>query len=202
MRGVEVVGLLAMALDDLEHRLAIDRVAAERPHRLRDARRLQVGLAGHQRRDRAGVVASLVGIVRHPERHQQRAQVGVAQAQFAEVVRVAADLLGRIRRVVDQDILRRDHHVDRVAKRAHVELAALVEELEQVERGQIAGRVVQMHVLAARIGGVDPPRVRAGVPVVDRGVELHPGIAAGVRRLRDHPHQVARVVGAVGLVGP
>ena len=49
-----------------------------------------------------------------------------------------------------------------------------------------------MHVLAARIGGVDTPRVGAGVPVIDRGIELHPGIAAGVRRFSDHPHQVAR----------
>ena len=187
-----------MARDYLEHWLAIYRIASVWTHRLRDARRLQVRLAGHQRGNRAGVTASLVGVVGQPERHQQRPQISVAQTQFAEVARVAADFLGGVRRVVDQDVLRRDHHVDRVAKSAHVELAALIKKLEYVDRRQVAGRVVQVHVLAARIGGVDAARVGAGVPIVDGSVELHPGIAAGVRRLRDHPHQVARLVSRVG----
>src|SRR5262249_30780368 len=44
------------------------------------------------------------------------------------------------------------------------------------------------------IAGVDPSRVRAGVPVVDRRVELHAGIAAGPSGLRDRLHQIARFV--------
>ncbi len=175
-----------MALDHFQHRLAIGRVAGERTHLLGDARRLEIRLARHQRGDRGGVVAALVGVVGHPERHQQRAEIRVAEAELAERAGVLRDLVGRIRGIVDDDILRRDHHVDRVAECAHVELAAIVDELHQVERREIAGRVVEMHVLAARIRRVDASAGGAGVPEVDGGVELHAGVAACVRGLGDH----------------
>ena len=181
-----------MALDHFQHRLAIGRVAGERTHLLRDARGLEIGLARHQRGDRGGVVAALVGVVRHPERHQQRAEVRVAKAELAERAGVLGDLVGRVRGIIDDDILRRDQNVHRVAERAHVELAALVDELHQVERREIARRVVQMHVLAARIRRVDAPAGGAGVPGVDGGVELHAGVAACVRGLGNHVEHLAR----------
>ena len=52
----------------------------------------------------------------------------------------------------------------------------------------------------ARVARVDAIRVRAGVPLVDRGVELHARIAADVRALGDEPHQVARLV--VSITAP
>ena len=51
------------------------------------------------------------------------------------------------------------------------------------------------HVLGARVARVDAVGVRAGVPLVDRRVELHARVAADVRALGDQPHQVARLVG-------
>ncbi len=59
----------------------------------------------------------------------------------------------------------------------HVE-RAVGRELQQVQAGQVAGGVVEEHVFAARIAGVDAGRVLRGVPAVDRGVVLHAGIAA------------------------
>ena len=73
-------------------------------------------------------------------------------------------------------------------------------ELHQVEAGQVAGRVVQEHVLRAGIRRVDARRVLAGVPVVDGGVELHAGIAAEPGGFGDLAHDVARLVGLHRLV--
>ena len=69
-------------------------------------------------------------------------------------------------------------------------------ELHQVEGSQVAGGVVQEHVFAARIGGADFAARRAGVPVVDAGVELDARIGAGPGGIG---HLVPQVAGAHGL---
>ena len=136
-------------------------VALVRAHPLRGLRRLAVGAAGHQRGDRRGVRAALVGVVRQPARHQQRAEVRVAEAELAEALRVPADLGRRIRRVADGDLLREEDDVDGVLEHLDVELAVLAAELHEVERREVAGRVVDVHVLAARVRRVDPARCSA-----------------------------------------
>ena len=92
-------------------------------------------------------------------------------------MRVLADHLGRIAGVVDENFLRGDDDVDGVAVGVHVK-GAVGRELQQVQAGEVAGGVIQEHVLAARVAGVDSRRVLRGVPAVDGGVELHAGIAA------------------------
>src|SRR5687768_5502767 len=92
-----------------------------------------------------------------------------------------------------------------MAEGLDVELASLhVEELEQIERRQVAGRVVEEHVFGAGVAGVDAPGLGAGVPVVDRGVELKTRIGALPGRFRDLSPQVARLDGLADLrwVGP
>ena len=118
-------------------------------------------------------------------RHQQGAEVRVAQAELAEGARVAADLLGRVAGRPDDDLLRKDHHVDRVLEPLDVEAAVRAAELHQVDRREVARRVVHVHVLGARVRGVDPARDRAGVPLVDRRVVLDARIGALPRRLGD-----------------
>jgi hypothetical protein len=66
-----------------------------------------------------------------------------------------------------------------------------VEEGEQVQRGQVAGRVVQEHVFRARVGGADLAGRRAGVPVVDGGVNWMPGSARGPGGMADLLPQLA-----------
>ena len=112
-----------MLVDHAEERLFVDGVAGERAELLGDARRLRVRLAGEDRGDRGGVVASFVAVVRKAARHQQRAEVRVADAERAEGVRVLLDGLGRIRRVVDDDLLRGDDDAQRGAVRLDVEAA-------------------------------------------------------------------------------
>src|ERR1039458_8782767 len=69
--------------------------------------------------------------------------------------------------------------IDRKSTRLNSSYATLFRsELQQVEAGQVASRVVQKHVLAARIRRIDSRRLRACVPVVDRRVELHPRVTA------------------------
>ena len=63
--------------------------------------------------------------------------------------------------------------------------AVLAAELHEVERREVARRVVDVHVLRARVGRVDPARVRAGVPVVDRRVVLDARIGAAPRGVGD-----------------
>ena len=181
--------------DHVQERLFVDRIARARPRGfIRDARAGQVRLAAHDRRQRRRPSPALIAVVGNAHRHQQRAQIRVAQAQRPEIVRILGDLLGRIRRVVDDDFLRQRHRVHGVPIRFHVELPVGAHELHQVQRRQVARRIVQEHVFRARIRRIDPRRVLRCVPAVDGGVELHAGIAALVRRFRDLTHQVASLV--------
>ena len=131
-------------------RLAVLRVALVGPERGRDLGRAPVGAAGHQRGDRRRRVASGVGVVGHAVAHQVGAEVGVAEAELAERTRVDGDLLGRVAGGPDDDLLGQQHDVDGVLEGLHVERAVGAAELHQVQRGQVAGRVVDVHVLACR----------------------------------------------------
>ncbi len=71
------------------------------------------------------------------------------------------------------------------ANAVDVERAVVVLEGEQVERGEIAGRVVEEHVLRARVRGVDAAALGAGVPLVDGGVVLQAGVGAAPGGLGD-----------------
>ena len=189
--GVDAVGGAAVLVDHAQEGLAVDGVAFERTDLRGDARGLRVRLAGEDRGDGGGVVAAVFAVVGDAAGHQQRAEVGVADAERAEGVRVLLDRLRRIRGVIDGDLLRGDDDAQRGAVGLDVEAGVLVVEAHQVQRGQVAGRVVEEHVLRARVRGVDAGRVRAGMPVVDGGVELHAGIAAEVGRLGHLAHQLA-----------
>ena len=119
---------------------------------------MQIALAGHERGHRPGISAPAIGIVRQAEAHQQRAQVRVANSEFAKRVRIGGNLRRRIRRVVDENILREDHDIDRAPKSLRIKTIVVAEKLEQVQRREIARRVVEMHVLGAGIRGIDPRR--------------------------------------------
>ena len=86
-------------------------------------------------------------------------------------------------------------------------LAALLGAVQVLDRAQPvgradpglrreAGRVVEEHVLGARVAGVDPVGVGARVPVVDRGVVLDARVAAQVGGVGHAAEDVGRLVGA------
>ena len=92
---------------------------------------------------------------------------------------VASDVFGRIAGVIDQNFLSDEEQpAGRLEAGVTSKVPSSLTELHQVDARQVASRVVEEHVLAARIAGVDPTAVGAGVPVVDRRVVLHAGVAA------------------------
>ena len=72
-------------------------------------------------------------------------------------------------------------------------VARLVAEHHQVQRREVARRVVEEHVLRARVRRADRAGLRAGVPVVDGGVELDAGISRRPGGVADLFPQIARL---------
>ena len=101
--------------------------------------------------------------------------------------------------MVNKNFLRHQKHSAGRGEPLHVEVTVGLAELHQVDAGQVAGRVIQKHVLRARIAGVDSPRVGAGVPVVDGGVVLHAGITALPGALGHAVHHLTGLVRRSGL---
>ncbi len=190
----------AVHVEDPEHVLGVLGVAGEGAHAGRGAGRDLVGVAGHERGDGGGPGPALGRVVGGAGGHEQGAQVGVAQAQLAELPAVVADGLGRVVGPAHQDLLAGEHDRAGLLEAVDVE-GAVVEELEQVDRGQVAGRVVDVHVLAARVGPVDAIGVGRGVPPVDGGVVLHARIGALPGGLGELAHEVAGLDGADDLAG-
>ena len=65
-----------------------------------------------------------------------------------------------------------------MTERIDIELSVLTEEPDEIQRRQIAGGVVEEHVLGTRIGGVDATVRGAGMPLVDGVVVLEAGVGA------------------------
>ena len=110
-------------------------------------------------------------------------------------MRIFAYDFGGISGVVHQNLLRGDYYVYGVPVGLHVE-RAIGRELQQVQAGQVAGGVIEEHVLAARVAGVDAGRVFRRVPAVDGGIVLHAGIAALPGGFGNFCHQVFGFVGS------
>ena len=104
-------------------------------------------------------------------------------------MRVAHDGFSRVSGVVHQNFLSGDQDVYRVTVGFYIE-GSIGRELHQVHAGQVAGGVIEEHVLAARIAGVDSVCVLAGVPAVDCGVVLHTRVTAMPCGFGNHAHQI------------
>ena len=107
-------------------------------------------------------------------------------------MRVLRDLSDRITGVINDDFLCCNEDTHSGFKSFRVELAVGGLELEQIQRRQIAGGVIEKKIFAAGIGRILPASSFAGVPFVNRGIELHSRIAADVGAFRDFPEQCPR----------
>ncbi len=125
-----------------------------------------------------------------PAAHQQRAQVGVAEAEGAVVVAALGDLRRGEVRHGHRDLEHDGPQPDGVAVGVEVERPVGPLERNQVQRGQVARRVVQKDVLTARVCCPDAAAGGGGVPLLDGGVELDPGVGALPGRLGDLTPQV------------
>ena len=188
---VDLGGSGAVHPEDVEHRVAVLRVPGERAHPPRGSRARRVRMAGHERSDRGGPGAPIVGVVRQALGHEERAEVRVAQAELAEPPTVLGDLVGRVVGVADEDLLGGEHDFDGVLEPFDVEGPVVLQILEEVDAREVAGGVVDVHVLRARVAGVDAAAVWGGVPPVDRRVVLHSRVGAFPCRVGDLAHEVS-----------
>ena len=191
----------AMIADHPQHHFAVLVVAREGAELGRHLRRGGIADAGHDGGQRCADRAAGFRIVGNARRHQKPADIGVAQAERAEVVGALGDLARGELRHQHRDFEHDGPQPRRVLVafdvigRCSSSPSGWGVEREKVQRGEIAGRVVEEHVFRARIGGENRPRRRAGVPVVDRGVELQAGIGARPGGVADLLPQIARLHG-------
>ena len=198
-----------------QHRFAVFGKAREGAEFGRHFRRGRIGDAGHDRGQRSADGAAGLGVIGNARRHQEAADIGVAEAQRAEVVRALRDFLRRELRHQHRDFQHDGPQPHRVlvafdVVKLALELFAVGDagkrsgvELQEVQRSEIARRVVEEHVFRARIRGDDRPRRGASVPVVNGGVELQAGIGAGPGGVADLLPQIARLhgLGDLALLG-
>ena len=162
---------------------------------------LLVGMPGHDGREGTGQSTPLVGVVGQAITHDERTEVRVAQSQRAEHVGILGDHLGRIAGVVHQDLLGRDVDADRRLEALDVELPVRLLELHEVQRGEVAGRVVEEHVLGAGVGRMDRLGALASMPFLDGTVVLQTRIAANPGALGDLVEHSRGVLLLEGLTG-
>ena len=149
-----------------------------------------------------------VGVVGQALSHQQGPEIGITDTELTKATRVVPDLLRRVVRVADEDLLRGEHDLRRGPKTGDVKSTIFVEIGQKVETGQIAGRIIDVKVLAAGIAAVDAARVRRRVPLVDGRVELQAGVGALPCRLGDlveegpSRHGLHPVAGGDGAAAP
>ena len=136
--------------------------------------------------------------------HQQRSKIGVSKTERA-VVKGALGYLGR-REVGhgNRDLQHDRPESDGVFVSIDIENTGLVVvELDQVDRGQVASRVIEKQILTTRVGSPNSPSGRAGVPLVDGGVELETRVGTCPGGLGDPAPHVAGFDGpADGPIGP
>jgi hypothetical protein len=200
-RGVSVVA------DHPQHVVAVGLEAREGAELFGHLGRRGVGSTGHERRDRAADRPALVAVIGKAGSHQQTAQIGETEAEGPVVVAEARDLLGGELRHQHRDLKGDRPQPHRALERLYVERAVAAQERHQIERGEIAGRVVEEHVFRARVGRVDAAALGACVPLVDGGIELDARIGAGPGRIANAVPQIARLdrlgdltIGAIGQV--
>ena len=143
---------VAMEVEHPQHVVAVVREALEGPHPRREPGRRAVGLTRHERGDRGGDGAPTVGVVGQAERHQQGTEVRVADAELTEPAAGLGDPGRRVVGVADEDLLGGEQDPHRVGEAVDIEAVHVLaegQEPHQVERRQIAGTVVEMHVFTA-----------------------------------------------------
>ena len=114
----------------------------------------------------------------------------IAQPQRTVIVRVLRDLLRRIAGVVDEDFLRHDHDVDRVAESLDVELPAGSQTSSGSSDARLQAESSRNMYSEQGFDALMRAVFLRGVPAVDGGVELHArdrrtaSVASAIWRIR------------------
>ena len=187
----------AMVAHHPQHVVLVLAIAGEGAELLCHFSRGGIGNARHDRRERSADGAALVAVIGNAVGHQQTADIGKAQAERPVLIGELGDFPGGELRHQHADFQNHGPQPHRMLVSLDVKLRRFrIAELQKVERGEIAGRIIKEHVFRAGVGGADVARCRAGVPVIDRGVILDAGISRGPGRMAD---LVPKVAGLQGL---
>ena len=176
--SVYVVDRLTMHRQHAQHRPAVFFKAAVRAETARHLRGGEIRLPCHQCSDGSGEGTACVGVVGDAFGHQQRAEVGISQAELAESPCGLAYRFGGIVGTAHKYLLSADEHLHGRTETGHIKALLVIVEREQIEAGEVAGRVVKMKIFAAGVAGIYRACVGGGVPAVDGAGELHAGIGA------------------------
>ena len=192
--GGFAIGGAAVVAHDAQHVVAVRLEIRERTKLARHFGRGRIGDAGHDGGQRAGNGAAFRRIVRDTGGHQQAANIGVAETERAVFVGALGDLargeLGHHHGDFEHD----GPQADGVFVIGDIDvLGGCILELKQVQRGEVAGRVVEEHVFRARVGCADRTFGRRGVPVVHRRVEVQARIGRCPGGVGDLLPEVARL---------
>ena len=180
------IGGAAMVAHHPQHVVAILREAGEGAKLLGHLGRGGIGHARHDGRDGAADGAALMAVIGNAGGHEQAADIGEAQAECAELVGQSGDFLRRELRHHHRDFQHDGPQTYGMLEARDVEGTGLdIAEAQQVQRSQVAGRIVEEHVFRAGVRRPDLARGRAGVPVVDGRMELDAGIGRGPGGIAD-----------------
>ena len=139
---------------------------------------------------------SLRRIVRDALSHEHGPQIGVPQPEGPELIALFGDRPAGERRHQDADLQGRSSRAERHGENAQVQTGRLRrKKLRQIERGEIAGRIVEKHVFRTGVRCVDPAVFRAGMPLIDGRVVLRPRIGTNPGRPSDPVPQIPRLDG-------
>ena len=182
-----------MVANHAQHTLTIFSVAVKRAVLRRKQRAGGVTATGENGGQRRAHRATFVAVVWNASLHKHGAQIGVSQTKRAIFPTALGDFLGWERGHQDANFKHRSPQTNRVLIALKIKGAGLrVVKFQQVNAGQVARGVVQEHVFAAWIAGVNAATGRACVPRVDGAVVLQSGIGALPRREINLLPQVAR----------
>ncbi len=143
---VNIVDMIAVHPQHLEHGFTVVRIARERTHAGRGSRRRGIGMAGQQGGYGCRPRPTLVGVIGQSLSHEQGSQVGVADSQLAEAARRVADGLRRIVGIAHEDLLGRENGLGSGPESLDIKAHVFLEKCQEIQRGQIACRVIQMHI--------------------------------------------------------
>ena len=196
----QTMGRAAMIADHAQHVVFVRAMAGEGAVLLRHFGGSRIANTRHDRRKRAADCATFIGIIADARGHEQAADIGVAEAQRAVLIREFGNFLRRELRHQHRDFEHDGPQANRMFIGHNVESAGLgIAELQQIERCQIAGRVVEEHIFRARIGRIDATRRRACVPVVDGRIILQAGIGRSPGGIADLFPEILGLQRLVGL---
>ena len=158
--GVDLQSLIALCFamrraaviaDHAEHVGRVVLVACKRAELARHFGRGRIGNAGHDRGERTANAAAFFRIIRDTVRHQEAANIGIAQTERAEFIGKFGDFLGRELRHRHRDFEHDCPETHGMLIRFNLERTVRIAELQQVQRGEVAGRVIKEHIFRARI---------------------------------------------------